>query len=115
MKKLNIKRKFLLFLLLIAPGLAYAQKTEKTEQEEVTFPCVTFWNKLIPRYIKTQFAGSIGVVSAGVGWNYGKGHWETDALFGLVPRNTDRHAMATFTLKQNYLPWKIDLGENFWI
>lgn len=86
---------------------------EKAELEDGTLPCITFWNRLVPRYIKAQFAGSIGIVSAGVGWNYGKGHWETDALLGLVPRNADRHAMATFTLKQNYLPWDINIGEDF--
>lgn len=83
---------------------AYLRKIEKY---------YTFWNKLVPRYTKIQFAGSMGMLSIGTGWNYGKDRWETDLLFGLVPRNTDRHAMATFTLKQNYQPWKVPVGERF--
>ncbi|RHJ78853.1 hypothetical protein [Parabacteroides sp. AM08-6] len=71
------------------------------------------WQKIIPRYAKIQFAGSMGMLSIGPGWNYGNNHWETDMLLGLVPRNADRHAMATFTLKQNYIPWNIPIGEHF--
>ncbi|MDF9830441.1 hypothetical protein [Parabacteroides sp. PF5-6] len=73
----------------------------------------SFWNSLIPKYTKMQFAGSIGLISAGVGWNYGKDRWETDFLFGIVPRYTDHHAMATFTVKQNYMPWKVRLNDSF--
>ena len=36
---------------------------------------------------------------------------ETDMLLGIVPRNANDHANVTFTLKQNYFPWNIDLGE----
>lgn len=74
---------------------------------------VLMWHKLMPRYAKTQFAGSMGMISAGVGWDYGKDRWETDLLFGLVPRNADRHAMVTMTLKQNYIPWKVPIKDKF--
>lgn len=30
---------------------------------------------------------------------------------GYRPRNANDHANVTFTLKQNYFPWNIDLGE----
>jgi len=53
----------------------------------------------------------MGILSLGTGWNYGNDHWETDVFLGLVPKNADRHAMATFTFKQNYIPWKINLNE----
>ncbi|MFA6767183.1 MAG: hypothetical protein WCR86_02005 [Parabacteroides sp.] len=71
------------------------------------------WNSLIPRYAKIQYAGSMGMFSVGPGWNYGHNHWETDLLFGFVPRYSDQHAMATFTLKQNYLPWSISINKHF--
>ena len=51
------------------------------------------------------------VPSVGTGWNYSRNHWETDMLLGIVPRNANDHANVTFTLKQNYFPWNIDLGE----
>ena len=112
MKKLNFKIILILFCLASSNITIHAQKITQMQEEGET-PCYTFWNKLIPRYIKGQFAGSIGMFSVGTGWNYGKDHWETDVLLGLVPRHSDRHAMATFTVKQNYLPWKIPINEQF--
>lgn len=72
------------------------------------------WNKLIPRYGKAQFAGSIGVFSFGPGWNYSKNRLETDILFGFLPKFSDTRARVTFTLKQNYLPWRVNLGEKWY-
>lgn len=53
----------------------------------------------------------MAMLSVGTGWNYYRNHWETDMLLGIVPRNANDHANVTFTLKQNYFPWNIDLGE----
>ena len=69
------------------------------------------WNKIIPRYSKIQFAGSMGLLSIGTGWNYYRSHWETDLLFGIIPRNVDNNAKITLTLKQNYYPWDIHLSD----
>lgn len=71
------------------------------------------WEKMIPRYSKLQYAGSMGMLSIGTGWNYGRDHWETDIWLGLVPRYSDRHAMVTFTVKQHYIPWNIALGHKY--
>lgn len=75
----------------------------------------TFWEKLIPRYGKVQFAGSMGMLSVGTGWDYGKNHWETDLLLGFVPKESDRKTMLTCTLKQNYIPWKISLRDHLYL
>lgn len=72
------------------------------------------WNRLIPSYSKVQFAGSMGLISVGTGWNYGKNkQWETDLLFGIVPRYSTRKVKATMTIKQNFIPWKCRLNETF--
>ena len=65
------------------------------------------WKRVIPRYTKLQFAGSMGMLSLGTGWNYYRNHWETDLLLGIVPRNASDHATAIITIKQNYFPWNI--------
>ena len=45
----------------------------------------TRWDRLVPQYGKIQFAGNMGLLSFGFGWDYGKnGQWETDLLFGFV-------------------------------
>lgn len=69
------------------------------------------WVKFIPSYLKIQVAGSMGLVSVGVGWDYGKKRqWETDAFFGYVPKYETDKSKVTFTLKQNYIPWKWKAG-----
>ena len=72
------------------------------------------WNRLIPKYQNVQYAGSMGLLSLGVGWDYGrKKQWETEIMFGLVPRFSSNKAKVTFTLKQNYVPWEVSLGKNW--
>lgn len=64
------------------------------------------WKRLIPTQASLQYAGSIGLMSAGWGWHYGKGqHWETDILIGVVPRYHTEKFHTTFTIKQRYVPW----------
>lgn len=72
------------------------------------------WEKLIPTHQKFQYAGGMGLFSLGVGWDYGKNNqWETDVLLGFLPHyNTSRNKI-TFTLKQNYIPWKKDINNKF--
>lgn len=75
---------------------------------------ISFWDKLIPHYFKTQFAGGMGFLSIGSGWDYGKRRqWETDVFLGFVPQFSGNRSSATFTLKQNYIPWKIPLNKRF--
>lgn len=73
------------------------------------------WERLIPRYQKIQYAGSMGLVSIGVGWDYGKcKQWETDLLLGYLPRFDGHSGHATITLKENYIPWKINIKSERW-
>lgn len=72
------------------------------------------WERLTPTHVKLQFAGGIGLLSGGIGWDYGRRcRWETDFLLGYVPRFDSRSAHATFTVKQNYIPWSIACCERF--
>ena len=70
------------------------------------------WSKAIPGHSVLQVAGSIGAVSVGPGWHYGRGRtrWETELLAGLVPRGASSSAHATFTLRQRVAPWNLPLG-----
>lgn len=74
------------------------------------------WNDLIPKYQNVQYAGSMGLFSLGVGWDYGrKKQWESEFMFGLIPRFSSNKAKVTFTLKQNYAPWEVSLGGKWWL
>lgn len=72
------------------------------------------WAKIIPTYGKIQYAGNMGLLSFGTGWDYGKkNQWETDLFFGFIPKYSSKKAKITMTLKQNYMPWNLNLGKGF--
>jgi hypothetical protein len=74
----------------------------------------SFWDRLIPRHYKLQYAGSMGMLSFGMGWEYGRHHtWETDIFFGYIPKFSSSDNKVTFTLKENYIPWNKKLNNNF--
>lgn len=69
------------------------------------------WARIQPTHVKVQYAGGMGVVSIGSGWDYGrKCRWETDLMIGLLPRSYSEAAHTIYTLKQNYIPWSIRWG-----
>ena len=86
---------------------------EETRYQERLEKYKARWEKFIPRYTKLQFAGSMGMISAGLGWDYYRKHWETDVLLGFIPAYVDDNAKFTFTCKQNYYPWNIRLSDRF--
>lgn len=52
----------------------------------------------------------MGLVSAGTGWEYGKNRqWETELLLGIIPKHSSKRTKVTFTLKQNFTPWRVPL------
>lgn len=45
------------------------------------------WASLIPNLFVVQNAGNMGVLSIGTGWSYGHHHWETQLLWGYIPKH----------------------------
>ncbi|MBR1712737.1 MAG: hypothetical protein IJ722_04980 [Alloprevotella sp.] len=73
------------------------------------------WSALIPRQGIVQTAGNMGLVSVGVGWNYGhRDKWETDLLLGFIPKYDSSRPKTTLTLKENFLPWRLAVGDRGW-
>ena len=71
------------------------------------------WERLKPTHVKMQYAGGMGVMSAGVGWDYGKRRqWETDFLIGYLPPKYATDLLFTLTVKQNYIPWSMSFDEH---
>lgn len=68
------------------------------------------WQSLIPTQSVVQFAGNMGLMSFGVGWDYGRRkQWETHLMFGFLPKAQSERAKATMTLKENFIPWSLYL------
>lgn len=73
-----------------------------------------YWGALIPTQTVLQTCGNMGLFSFGVGWDYGKHRqWETQLLFGYIPKYDSNNAKMTMTLKQNYIPWSVMLGHGW--
>lgn len=67
-----------------------------------------YWLALIPTQTIVQYAGNMGLVSAGVGWDYGsRNQWETNLLFGYLPKFHSGRSKLTMTVKENYIPWSM--------
>ena len=73
-----------------------------------------YWGALIPTQTVLQTCGNMGLFSFGVGWDYGKHRqWETQLLFGYIPKYDSNNAKMTMTLKQNYIPWSVTMGHGW--
>ncbi len=87
------------------------QEVQESKYEQHLERRAKVWASLIPTHFVIQNAGNMGVISLGVGWSYGKNRkWETDLLFGYIPRHDSSRGKLTTTLKGNYIPWRIDLN-----
>ena len=73
-----------------------------------------FWRSLIPNQARVQYAGSVGAANIGLGWHYGgrdKRLWETDFMFGFVPKSSAPEAHLTFTIRQSYIPFRLRMTD----
>lgn len=96
---------WLIALNVVAEDL-YKQRMEQLQEH---------WLQLIPNIATVQYAGNIGLLSAGIGWDYGKhDRWETHMQVAFLPKYHSQKASATFTLKENLIPWSLGLGKRNW-
>ena len=105
-----------LMLLLFSPG-SFAQQDSIVKPNKYDKRIHRYrghWEKLIPTHTKVQFAVNMGLLSFGTGWDYGKkNQWETDVFLGFIPKYDSKRTKVTMTLKQNYMPWSLNLGRGF--
>lgn len=64
------------------------------------------YKPLLPVYIKTQFAGDIGLISVGVGKSLFNDKLETDLFFGYLPKSIGGDRIFTSAIKVSYLPFR---------
>ncbi|WP_320053385.1 hypothetical protein [uncultured Acetobacteroides sp.] len=101
-------RKILLTIVTLAVGLSAAGQIDKDLKQEY----VSAWSKLIPTHLKLQYAGDMGTLSAGPGWDYGSHRtWETNLFVGFLRSTSQSPTHLTVTLKQAYKPFHLSLGQ----
>lgn len=106
---------FILFVVSVYPALAEDSiPANVTQYEQRLLKYQKFWNSLIPSQVMIQNAGNMGLLSAGIGWDYGKrDQWETHFMVGFVPKHLSQSTKATITVKENYIPWRKKVGETW--
>ena len=116
MKSLIFKCSLILLLFLFPKVIGATNLYGVSENESYNRRIIKYkrnWEKLIPMHTVFQYAGGMGLFSFGAGWNYGsKNQWETDFLFGYLPKYSSDNWKLTMTFKQNYIPWRIPIKKN---
>lgn len=110
-----ISKKIYILIILLSGSFTFINAEDKgeTRYDKNIIKYKAKWENLIPSYSKFQYAGSMGLVSIGPGWDYGKNdQWETDLMIGIVPAYSTNETKLTLTLKQNFIPWKINLKKS---
>lgn len=67
----------------------------------------------IPDHAVLQFAGNIGLLSAGPGYSYLKDKVNSDILYGYVPAYESNSGVHMLTVKTSYRPYLVDLSEGY--
>lgn len=60
-----------------------------------------------------QFAGNMGMLAVGPGYNFARERLAADLLYGYVPKFDSDEAEHLLTLKCTYKPWKIERRRDF--
>lgn len=127
MRQLSFKHALMIALLsLLLPTVARADAPEDTIKMPIMETPVTtryhqrlakrqeHWNRLIPSLFILQYAGDIGMLAGGLGWDYGRSNqWETHLTFGYIPPHQHYKHYWTFTLREMFLPWNLRFGKSW--
>lgn len=117
MKSLIFKISFVLFWMTVpscAQGESEADTLEQNKYDMRIHRYRKNWGALVPTQMVAQVCGNMGLFSLGVGWDYGKyRQWETQLLFGVIPKYDSHSVKITMTLKENYIPWSVSM-KNGW-
>ncbi len=96
------------YLVVIFIFLSYNFSHAQNSSSDTVSTCSRF----IPTQAKLQFAGNIGFLAVGVGYQYMKRKIDLDLMYGYVPEIYGGH-LHSFTIKNTYTPFKsLELNEN---
>lgn len=102
-------QKYILFYFCILfPAIgAYAQENFEIIEEKEKDK----W--FMPDCFKIQYAGNIGFMSLGLGYNWWKNNAQTDLIYGFVPYDEGEAIIHTFTLKNTFSIHKFNLFNTY--
>ncbi len=100
-----------LYILIVIIGLSvnslFAQETNNVKVQDSSA-----WNKFLPDYVKLQYAGGIGFLSAGVGYTFFKQHLDVSLFYGYVPKWFTVDDLHSISLQFTVKLFRIRVSEN---
>lgn len=88
-------RFILFFLLVINCQVSWATTTDSTN---------SIWKRIMPNSVNIQFAGNIGMFSAGINYISPNKYWEGNLSYGFVPKKFSDRVIHSTTIKARYIP-----------
>ena len=67
----------------------------------------------LPDYMKIQYAGNIGFMSVGPGYEWWREIAQTDILYGYVPKYKGNAIIHTFTLKNTFRLYQFKINQKY--
>lgn len=105
---------FSLLLLLATPDRAQTDSLPESKYQRRISRYHSVWHSLIPTQFIIQNAGNMGLVSLGIGWDYGRHEqWETHWMVGRIPKYKSSRGKMTMTIKETFVPWQCNLGKEW--
>ncbi|TXD47130.1 hypothetical protein [Polaribacter sp. IC073] len=100
---MKIKNIFIAFIVLLLTTNFYAQEANLNKDKS--------W--YVPDYVKAQFAGNIGVISVGAGYQLFNKVLYTELLYGFVPKSvSEADEIHLITIKNTFPIYRKKIGEN---
>ncbi|ARV13920.1 hypothetical protein [Polaribacter sp. SA4-12] len=103
---MRIKEIFIVSIIVLFFNNSYAQEAISVKEKS--------W--YVPDYVKTQFAGNIGLVSVGAGYQLFDKVLYTELLYGFVPKSASKaDNIHLITIKNTFPIYRKKIGDNLTI
>ncbi|MFA8450848.1 MAG: hypothetical protein ACEPOW_09160 [Bacteroidales bacterium] len=99
MKK-RLKLSVIFFLFFITTNVLLSKEKIKKD---------AFLTSIVPDYTRLQFAGQVGVLSLGLGYNHFEEQLKLEFFYGYLPRMHGYSDIHTLGIKSSLLFWKIPI------
>ncbi|MBE9468682.1 MAG: hypothetical protein IMY72_10255 [Bacteroidetes bacterium] len=100
---MNIKI-LLIFILFFTINQSYSQKLKITDSVD--------YKKFLPDYVKLQFAGGIGFLSAGVGYTFFHNKLDLTGFYGYVPKKYTYDGLSSISFQATFKFFRFKISPN---
>lgn len=93
--------------------LAFSQELKAQDAWEIIEDKEGTKNWYLPGYYSIQYAGNIGFISLGLGYDWWREKAQSAFLYGYVPKSKGNATIHTFTIKNTFRLYQIEIAEKY--